>query len=148
MTSDLDLAAGRELDAKVAEKVFGYVAWTVPRHSGAHAGDVVWLMQPREAILAPPPDLPRYSTDISAAWQVVEYLLALRRAEHQGLSGPPIFRLEGPDSDGEYQAGFVFENTLECGHLSWEGWQGEYASTAPLAICRAALRTSVVASGR
>ena len=54
----------RELDALVAEKVFGELIWpaTEARNVGIKRGKFHW------------DPLPAYSTDIAAAWEVVEKL--------------------------------------------------------------------------
>lgn len=83
MTPDTEVKeAGRELDALIAEKVMGlehrewkpYYApegWFPREQRGAVGVDGVPMPEGYE------PDLPCYSTDIAAAWQVVERLLSL-----------------------------------------------------------------------
>jgi hypothetical protein len=99
--------AGRELDALVAEKVMG--------------------LQPLRREVPPDPgaflDLPHYSTDIAAAWEVVEKLTGRRDKDigfaltvNPGTIGTSFSALDG----------------TEHWHVN--------ASTAPLAICLAALK--------
>lgn len=97
-----DLPAGRELDALVAEKVMGDTRFRqVPRAQ--------WYLV-----------LDHYSTDIAAAWLVVEN--AVGRGMPAGIN---VAMNWAGDPDG-----YVAE---------WAGVR-ELADTAPLAICRAALR--------
>lgn len=123
------LEAGPELDALVAEKVMG----CQPRRIDYHG---------REQIICPCPitseyrhphggfkydepddELLRYSTDIAAAWEVVEKCVPYVKVDARGLS-------------------------TEAGHFRWvcQIWNGSskeilgLAQTAPLAICRAALK--------
>lgn len=104
------MKAGRELDALIAEKVMGLIAYKVQ-------------------LVAPPPrvrtidelqrvgsPLPHYSADIAAAWEVVE------KAD--------LWSLYGSIGDGPYRACIQFEDR--------EGLMT--ADTAPLAICLAALK--------
>lgn len=104
--------AGRELDALIAEKVMG---WTWKEVEGEQ-----YLYPPRPGDV----NIPHYSTDIAAAWQVVEKLAELgmltsvcwgRSGNHGIIASVDI--LEG---------GF---NKPIAAH------------TAPLAICLAALET-------
>jgi hypothetical protein len=112
------MPAGREMDALVAEKVMGFV---VMRHRDVDGQHIEH--NPDELMRGPDGEAPRYaymvpvdhySTDIAAAWEVVEKLVS-----EQGL------------------------------HLWWHNvWLVDFAlsgaqraETAPLAICRAALKT-------
>ena len=113
-----DLPAGRALDALVAEKVMDD---PVDRQIVDQHGFEIILCRSRLV-------LPRFSTDIAAAWTVIERLC--------------------PDHDGE----FHLERNVD-GHQG-TGWEAHFgyhtgnscrnvyanADTAPLAICRAALR--------
>ena len=93
----IDLPAGRELDRAVALAIFGTDA--------PHA-----IMSEY--------DLPWFSTDIEAAWEVVGRLGEICEIQWHPQSEPAwraIIKLYGPD-----------------------GWAA-YGDTAPLAICRAAL---------
>lgn len=118
--SDVDkLEAGPKLDALVAEKVMG---WEV----GPHTADPLvarfkfrWKL-PNDAGYGDEPP-PEYSTDIAAAWEVVEKLCA---------SGD-----------------FCLLTPLGFGGNGWacKMMDDDYnatALTAPLAICRAALNVS------
>lgn len=123
---------GREADAIVAEKVMGHTVewgktWTlddwsstdncteehgpgIPRGQGMHIAN-----PPRESV-------PEYSTDIAAAWEVVEKVEA---------TGRWLWLSRGP---GGWIAAFsAAENQAVPLHAKAS------ASTAPLAICLAAL---------
>jgi hypothetical protein len=127
---------GPELDALVAEKAIGFrraTAETAPNF--AHHIDVLkqtWFLSDEERGTCFSA-VPEYSTEIAAAWEVVEKLIA----KHYF---PSVQHL--PGDRGE-------ENFWEC-TLGWEKLPGadlglrEYvsatASTAPHAICLAALK--------
>ena len=119
------MKAGRELDALIAEKVMGLIAYKVQ-------------------LVAPPPrvrtidelqrvgsPLPHYSTDIAAAWEVVQKLGRWRGFD---------FMLVMPDPEQTfhlhtYEAGW-YEATNDGPERRVVG----DADTAPLAICLAALK--------
>ena len=131
MTYDeiMALEAGRELDALVAEKVMGW-KWD-KGNSLQHL-----LLGPDGAIgavifhdgiadddgIVQPLDCPHYSTDIAAAWEVVE---KLRRAN----DGEYLFTI---NDAGMWYAKFLDEHGEP---VSRSG----FCDTAPLAICRAGL---------
>jgi len=117
------LPAGRELDALVAERVMGWLDVGKQRDS-VHTEFVNFGVDPatveerRAKKYAARQVVPHYSSDIAAAFQVVE-----KMAE----KGDLIF-LQTHRGDAErYAATFVEPFTA-------------YAPTAPLAICRAALK--------
>lgn len=106
--------AGRELDALVAEKVFGWeVDWAVPTYPTV---DMKRISDDPVAVGLRTGSIPPYSTDIAAAWQVGESLSA--KGHWFEIRRRP---------DGGYWAAFG------------EGMSAE-ADTAPLAICLAALK--------
>lgn len=109
MTRDeiLNMEAGREMDCAVDEFIFGN-EWT---HI---APGVPW------------DDIPTYSTDIAAAWQVVEKLE--RDYPHS------IIRVSNGDSDS-CDCDILGYGKLGVAHISIDGG----LENAPLAICRAAL---------
>jgi len=101
-----NMQAGREMDILIINAVFGLEPQScmVGGHPPGCTGNVSYLP---------------YSTDIAAAWQVVEKLLADDITLHLQCD------------NGEYRAGELY-------------WNGEWskfadADTAPLAICRFAL---------
>lgn len=110
-----NMPAGRELDRLVAEKVFGS---TAPHH------------------IMPEYDLPPFSTDMGAAWEVV------RRMAERGF---PLWHLGALVTLGEPS-----ENSVFCQFA--KGWPPTWvraeAETAPQAICLAALKAVVVRSSR
>jgi hypothetical protein len=119
MTRDeiLNMPAGREMDALIAEKVMGWV-WAhspEPYISGWYkkgsGGDFTQSFEP--------------STDISAAWEVVDKM-------DEKFSF--ILECNNPPSTIEYK--WFCELYAKCEpYIDYE----VYSSTAPLAICRAAL---------
>jgi len=133
--------AGRELDAVVAEKVMGFrwEEWQtgrglydqegVKRGKRFHTNRLVFEEVPTMGVEAVPTrPLPHYSTDIAAAWEVVERF----RVEP---IGPRMVIVGCYDSAG------LGNNGIGCEIKDGVGgsWQA-FADTAPLAICRAALQ--------
>jgi hypothetical protein len=128
--------AGRELDALVAEKVMGWepvndpdtgLWWRVPKGGYNPSG-----FQSEDAP-------PAYSTDIAAAWQVVEKItrpLANIRNGEWCLDRLG-YRCCEHDEDGVH-------GEWRCSFRAYKGEDDEWvhvtASTAPLAICLAALK--------
>ncbi len=118
------LEAGPELDALVAEKVFGKkVHWRNdkwpfikrPSTNWEFLGSILGCLPPEC-----PPRLPRFSEDIAAAWEVVEKLLQM---------GMPV---DLSSSEKGVHKAKVWTNST----ILTVPWQ----ETAPLAICRAALK--------
>lgn len=107
------MEAGRELDALIAEKVMG---WKLLAVSGSEHGFI------REGVALRKP-IPRFSTDIAAAWQVVE---CMRERHDCGL----IFKV--------FPVGFRFDYSAVFQARDNKQWSSN-ASTAPLAICLSAL---------
>ena len=111
-----NMRAGRELDALVAEKVMG---WTNTREQAFEVtrGQLVLIgVSPDGDDLAP---VPEFSTDIGAAWSVVERMVR-----------------DGHNVELKYTA-----NGWQC-VVEWHFEESPFAlaDEAPLAICRAALR--------
>jgi hypothetical protein len=152
-TCPSSLEAGRELDALIAEKVFGWSERVEVIRGNAYkkAEEREWFTafheRPKSSIYSDMGDFsrftgrngqgfscgkprkihvpPNYSTDITAAWQVVEAMKDRpgETADHLGF---------GIDS-----------HTIADGTRGYSAAIGRYgatAPTAPLAICRAALR--------
>lgn len=120
------MPAGREMDSLIAERVMG---WTV--FYGEHNGydllddEIANGYPPDEEPEGVPFEIPNYSTDIAAAWEVVEkmknYLFVCGRTD-----------------DGIWEA-YFFPVNSGIGKLS-----EAHGDTAPSAICRAALKTMKV----
>ena len=117
----LNMPAGRELDALVAEKVMGFIKLPFP--------GLPKYQKPTKDGVVPLYYVPNFSTDISAAWEVVEKMC---------------------DGDKNkfmiYRFGFGPKKPKIRWRVSWgQGWENllSYcdAESAPLAICRAALLT-------
>lgn len=114
--SQPELAAGRELDALVAERVMGW------RSIGSD-GISTFGDPPNDPLdLSGTGDghfhVPRYSTDISAAWEVVE------KAKDWRIT------IDGGEYHGDSWGVKIANN---------DGYFYGFGDTAPLAICRAAL---------
>jgi len=131
-----DLPAGRELDVLVAKKVMG---WTKPkggRRDPLTGKRPVWRELPFEYV-----DTPHFSTDIAAAWEVVEKFHGDSPNIQIGKDGWEIDVQTAKDGNGWFVAirRYRVEDYAEE-HDYW-GAQSYYAhaETAPLAICRAAL---------
>ena len=105
-----ELQAGRELDALVAEKVMG---WRRIESTN------LFLIGPKHIEGGFP--APHYSTDISAAWQIVE---KFKMTITPNNCYPHV------------KAKWCADVELKGSHELWLAG----AETAPLAICRAALR--------
>ena len=115
----LRLPAGQELDALVAEKVVGLIPgkdWHSP------CFDVMFCDRP----------CPPYSTSIAAAWAVVDKVWkTLPLCTH----GTYRFMLNRREPYGEYVCEFAPDADGD-----WTTHATGQADTAPLAICRAALK--------
>lgn len=136
-------AAGRELDALVAEKIFGWRR--EPYEEDGGRGFALWPPNEkrpmtfvafesgssRESIPSEHGErLKMFSGDISAAWEVVEKIA--------GRNGDTIVSVTRNSLDGERVGGeakyFVTIEDVSDGIEEWEA----SADTAPLAICLAA----------
>jgi hypothetical protein len=117
---------GRELDALIAEKVFGHPVERDERGVlSIGPADWDWIRNEGHELMNP---VPAYSEDIAAAWEVV-----------QKVWGAAWFRLERTDKYPEatpvWDAGEITYSMGENGiHNPVEG------ETAPHAICLAALK--------
>lgn len=124
MTDVDSMPAGREMDAMVAERVMGWklnMGGRVVRPDGSSFKGPVedrWLdpnPHYQQYSLAP------YSTDIAAAWKVVEKMLEL-----------DFHCVLGARSRSAYACYFTKDPHAKT--------ETDYTSSAPLAICRAALK--------
>jgi hypothetical protein len=115
-----EIEAGRETDMIVAEKIMRQRVPVATRSEG---------LKTRKAMiekLAAEGNVPHYSTDIAAAWPVLEWL--------QALMGPETLIAVGFDHAFE---AWVCGDTTAAADVRNPLGSGE---TAPLAICRAALQ--------
>ena len=135
--------AGRELDALVAEKVMGFVAahidtdesvkrWHSDEWFAGDADLIAEIRQYRGAGIYSDHLLPHYSTDIAAAWQVVERMTATHRASVHHY----------PHVNNWWQCVLdIRDNKLRFPvERSHDGDEYANAPTAPHAICLAALK--------
>lgn len=115
----MDLEAGRELDALVAEQVMGW-------RRCSDDGSGYWEgRSPTNILSLILEEVPHYSTDIAAAWQVIGRMRDLCWASH---STDLTLDSEQPWWAWHFLHGVSQKTVREC------------ADTAPLAICRAALK--------
>lgn len=115
MTPDpIALPAGRSLDAIIASRVF-HQTWQGGAPIPGYDGRWPW----------PPP----YSTDVAAAWKVVEWLRD--RAAHPDISPTGG---EGADYPDGWQVTFYDHGK--------PGWATAWGDTMPVAVCRAALKAA------
>ena len=123
MTRDeiLNMPAGREMDALVAEKVMG---WTNPRITPSGRFRITPPMGGKYHGGQMPP---KYSTDIAAAWQVVEWLMERGDVFVEYWSDGEWFVADKPVGVRQ-DATTAMCDGKATGEMS-----------APLAICRAAL---------
>lgn len=113
---DIDkLEAGKELDGLIASRIFGWI-YNAPGIKG-----IGWST-PQGKMYG---QCPRYSVDISAAWEVVEKISGTL-----GQNRSSIMDAHWNDAHGNFHFEFWGERKIYNG-------QGE---TLPLAICRAALK--------
>lgn len=127
---DTELPAGPELDARIARAVMGAQLIDYRWYDGTSRPFLWWpdMDPPRGDDFQRLPNgwlcewnsIPRYSTSIAAAWEIVEYLRTTRGA-HWELIAIPL------------------------GMIAMVLWEGDgtlvrqMAASMPLAICRAAL---------
>ena len=120
------LEAGRELDALVAKKVMGL--FVIPTCDGFKGPFIAETPETSGLFGRPkfvePFLLPGYSTSISAAWEVVEK-----------LNIPWVWALSNYHNEWEVEL-----TRIDIDHQGVHA----HASTAPLAICRAALKAMEV----
>ena len=112
---------GRELDALIAEKVMGHIVVGGPiEHGmrrifqGPRGADSWWI-----EVNCQPNYIPYYSTEIAAAWEVVEK-----------LKGQSVDLNFGEDN-----------NRWECSFIIGGERYSGYSTSAPHCICLAALKT-------
>lgn len=127
-----EMNAGRQLDALIAEKVMGW-KWADAKYYGwkqfsNYPPEIESVSTTK--LLVPPdgPDrlIPGYSTEIAAAWEVVEKVRALPEAQGWGV-------MVGALPSGTFQCWLKYR---DCENTDIN----ERAATAPLAICLAALK--------
>ncbi len=131
-----DREAGRALDAEVAEKVMGIPReeWPWRCHAEGHDMDEqIWCYSCRKMYNEGERIPPCYSTDIAAAWLVVEAMQTFNEDGYHAVLKTP-FTL-----GNAYIAGFTPHGVT--------GWNGApdfvgFATTAPHAICLAALKVA------
>lgn len=129
----LTLPAGEEMDALVAEKVMGWRIGSCQRMVMSNRMRKRMCGINGKGKLLP---VPRFSTDIAAAWEV---LLHVTKPLHGAKDGGWLFDRLGFRCCEHDEDGCHGEWRVEFGRASPEEWAIATADTAPLAICRAAL---------
>lgn len=129
------MKAGRELDALIAEKVMGWEAtadglyWDArQKRTRLVLGSAIAKKREEMGIENGPGFVFAPSTDIAAAWEVVEKL-----RQHRDPEWVPDVSANNHTGGWVCSIGFVWPTVI--GNLVWET-----AATAPLAICLAALK--------
>ena len=127
-----EMQAGREMDCQIALRAMGWTeaGWDCDMHEyngvpGNGANGVLYIV-------------PNYSTEISAAWQVIEKMpmpLELAKSyEKVYESGPIGWQVCWCPNEMNQCEGCNDDCRCTSGNDVW-------AETAPLAICKAALKT-------
>lgn len=138
-----EMPAGREMDELVAKKVMGHRL--VPN---LFEGDPTLMMKKDaevfpEGLKPPSPlfgceEIPYYSSIIADAWEVLEKIKAIDLKKHTGLDeADECFVVVWDRATKEWAAGF---HTIDGYDPGWIASSRISANTAPLAICRAALK--------
>lgn len=131
----MTLTAGRELDSLVAERVMGWVwdnsrcrlcGW--PLAELAEDGCVIDNCSQRPLPSKRADEPAHFSTNIVAAWTVVEYLKKHIEMFDVGWS---------PSHGGEWYCVFLKIQNVSAREVAWKAVR---AHTAPIAICLAALK--------
>ena len=127
MTRDeiLTMEAGREMDCIIAENVFG---WKRGKYFD-DAGQLVWITPSNQFYSAG--STPDYSTDMTAAWQVVEK-----------LSKPHIFINLSKFGD-KYVCDIENMEDYSNPEKQFNRWKIDFCNSPALAICRAALLMTI-----
>lgn len=109
----------REIDERIAREVFGFEVIETDECNGT---DNFWLKGQVDAFMGHPRELPHYSTDIKDAWEVVIK-----------------FWKEGSFKINLDSLGIACSIYKGRGLNRSEQYQGGHISSAPMAICLAAL---------
>lgn len=122
----LAMPVGREMDVLVARHLYACRAWLTNDHpSGA-----VWSPHPEENRVAYAFVVPFFSTEIAAAWEIVEELTERLAASYD----VPVRIFWDSEWNCQFAITYgVYDDPGETAHFSATG------RTAPESICRAAL---------
>ncbi len=126
----IEMPASLEIDFLIATLIMGFEPWPDPRFKHGVKAKIV-----PEGILPSPCRPSEYSTDIARAWLIVEKL------KSKCIICDTFALIQSETYPGHWNAGFGDSNPGEGFSLNWE--QAASAETAPLAICRAALLTTI-----
>ena len=148
MTRDeiLAMEAGRELDALVAERVMGWhqeYIISINNEETPIANTPEFMFPPDTHDFDDIERVPAYSTDIAAAWLVVEKMHSLYDASPNCEEGGTL--LFAYNGGGSYAASF--DGACDLVNEWWEVAVSvpyvAHACSAPLAICQAALLSEI-----
>jgi hypothetical protein len=160
MTRDeiLAMKPGRELDALVAEKVFGWTYWRskhghwiIDTPDGRHFEPLFGKVRnydPETSERLPDPnwwdglsdELPYYSTDIAAAWEVVARLRDLWTEATRDMDGVTNRVMRSDGSWVDFTPPFDDMEFFEYLHRHADRrWPWAFFYVTPEAICKAAL---------
>lgn len=90
-------------------------------------------------------DETRFSTDIAAAWMVVEHVCKQMTLDQEKNKFQIIYRPTGWDKNpGPFFVGFYREGDCKFDGETFSEWPYAFGSTAALAICRAGLKTAFI----
>jgi len=137
-----NLEAGRELDALIAEKVFGWKCYKTKNPFDAFDKELYMMVNKGvEKGLAEVEELKRYSTDISAAFEVVE---KMQKEEFWFCFHGPGKWTNGTHyhEQDEWRCGIQKGAIEEAALIDVEA--SSFAKTLPLAICKTALKAKVL----
>jgi hypothetical protein len=136
------MEAGREMDALIAEKVLGLSDWHI-RHSDEDGDGNLYFCEIKD-------ELPHYSTDIAAAWQVIEKIKSKQKCLFTIQRGVLAFAGEPKDRNPEDYHWWEVGWMNQVVYTDWGQLVHAYrfdlsvqAETLPLAICRCALLTTL-----
>jgi hypothetical protein len=139
----MKMEAGRRLDALIAEKVMGWKSVKIEQYTD-WTTKFLNVTGVKPSFEAPFPIHVRfYSTDVAAAWEVVDRVESMADYWHTNINHRPASSKfskyhEGEEAFEYSYVNFVFVET-DGGRTRFRG--GEYHGNCPipLAICRAAL---------
>jgi hypothetical protein len=157
MSTEIELHAGGEMDAEVARRVFGF--WKARHPDGLMNGDEYWwaphhtmpgawmyVSAALRGVWGSSFDyadgLPKFSRDIAAAWTVIETMVGRTINDLVVVNADVSMSRYAPDEPDGYTCLLSLATALDADLSEPITFQGVDASaeTAPLAICRAALK--------
>lgn len=135
------LPAGRELDRLIAIRIFG----CLPKSAGVDRGIEFWQCGCWPHIHANKYGfIEEYSRKIEAAWLVFEVVSKSEITKAREDKFQLLFRPGGWEKNpGPFFVGFYRQEDFRFEEGKENKWPWGYGDSAPLAICRAALKTTI-----